>query len=126
MNILNLLRPDQSMRHNYGFKALIPSKSGKMNISVICGESIYSNPRENLENPKDYKTLEIALFNAETMNWASYNEASPVFAIIGNGEYCQFEWDDNNEEIERDLNVPQSAVFAYVTVEDISKVWETL
>lgn len=111
MNIANFLRS----RDEHSHQAWIPTKSGKLIMSVVCGQYLYSSPREKVE-PNEYTEVEVAFFNAETLNWASYNEVKEAFPIIGEGEY--YEGDDNQQ--------PISGVFGYVEVEKVNLVWEIL
>ncbi len=127
MNILNFLRKQDSGNCN-SYQAWIPSKSGKLILSVVCGDYLYSQPREFVP-VEEYKELEVAIFNAETKDWASYNEASAAFEILGQGEYTKEEYDYSEDEaktIPMDLNKPQCSVFGYIPVEDINKAWELL
>ena len=113
MNILNLLRS----RDNKSYQAYIPTKSGKLIMSVVAGEGLYSSPREKVKT-EEYIELELAIFNMETDNWASYNEVKPIFELIGKGEYYDLGEEKNNN--------PSSAVFGYIEVDKINKVWEML
>ena len=111
MNILNLLRE----RDTFSYQAWIPTKSGKLIMSVVAGNGLYSSPREKVK-PNEYTLLEVAFFNAETNKWASYNEVKEAFSIIGEGEYRYAE----------ETNEPTNAVFGYVEVEKVNQVWEML
>ena len=113
MNILNLLRS----RDEISYQAYIPTKSGKLIMSVVGGERLYSSPREKVET-EEYTTLELAIFNMETEQWASYNEVKPIFELIGEGGYYDLGEEDNNN--------PRCAVFGYIEVEKLNKVWEML
>ena len=113
MNILNLLRS----RDERSYQAYIPTKSGKLIMSVVGGEGLYSSPREKVKT-EEYTKLELAIFNMETNQWASYNEVKAIFELIGEGEYYDLEDESNNE--------PRCAVFGYIEVEQINKVWEML
>ena len=113
MNILNLLRS----RDEVSVQAYIPTKSGKLIMSVVGGEGSYSTPRKKIKT-EEYTTLELAVFNMKTGNWASYNEVKPIFELIGEGEYY-----DLGEEVN---NNPSCAVFDYIEVEKLNKVWEML
>lgn len=113
MNILNLLRS----RDEVSVQAYIPTKSGRLIMSVVGGEGLYSLPREKVKT-EEYTKLELAVFNMETEKWASYNEVKHIFELIGEGEYY-----DLGEE---DSNNPCSAVFSYIEVEKLNKVWEML
>lgn len=113
MNILKLLGD----RNEASVQAYIPTKSGKLIMSVVGGEGMYSSPREIVKT-EEYTKLELAVFNMETGQWASYNEVKPIFNLIGEGEYY-----DSGEE---DNNNPSCSVFGYVEVEKLNKVWEML
>jgi hypothetical protein len=91
-------------------QAKIPTKSGKFYLSVVAGPHQYSNPRDYVEDC-NYTEVELAIFTTEN-EWASKEQASPVFPIIGKGEY-EFEYGN-------------SAVFAYVPIELIEKCIEVL
>lgn len=103
-------------RHS-SWQAKVPTKSGKLILSIVAGEHLYSEPREFLEDPSGYTNVEIGIFNAETGNWASYNEVKPAFDHILVGEYISSDEDDN---------APQNAVFPYVRVEQIIKAINVL
>ena len=111
MNILNLLRS----RDERSYQAWLPTKSGKLIMSVVCGQGLYSSPREKVK-PNEYTSVEVAFFNAETLKWASYNEVKEAFPIIGEGEYAYAE----------EYNQPISGVFGYVEVEKVNQVWEIM
>lgn len=113
MKVINFLRS----RDERSYQAYIPTKSGKLIMSVVCGEGLYSSPREKVKDKKEYTEVEIAFFNADTENWASYNEVKEAFPIIGEGEYYY-----SDEE----LDEPRCAVFSYVEVEKVNQVWEIL
>ena len=113
MNILNFLRS----RDEVSYQAWIPTKSGKLIMSVVCGQGLYSSPREKVKDTEEYTEVEVVFFNAETNNWASYNEVKEAFPIIGEGEYYY-----SDEE----LDESRSAVFGYVEVEKVNQVWEIL
>jgi len=113
MNILNLLRS----RDERSYQAYIPTKSGKLIMSVVGGEGLYSSPREKVKT-EEYTELELAVFNMETNKWASYNEVKPIFELIGKGEYYDLGEEENNN--------PSCAVFGYIEVEKLNKVWEML
>ena len=86
-------------------------------MSVIAGPYTYCSPKQFFENVETYKSLEVGLFNKETGDWASYNEAKPVLELFdGEREYDETEQPD----------VPQNVVFGYVPVADINKAWEIL
>ena len=95
---------------NSSWQAKVPTKSGKLILSIVAGEHLYSEPRQFLEDPSGYTNVEIGIFNAETGNWASYNEVKPAFDHILVGEYIASDEDDD---------APQNAVFPYVRVEQI-------
>jgi len=109
---LFVLRDEGSKYASYQAKFL--SKSGKFLFSVIAGEHQYSSPREFLED-REYEEVEVAIFNAETGDWATKEEASPVFPFIGEGEYSC--WEDSGS---------CTAVFPYIPVADLEKAWEAL
>ena len=113
MNILNLLRD----RDEVSVQAYIPTKSGKLIMSVVGGERLYSSPREKVKT-EEYTKLELAVFNMKTGQWASYNEVKPIFELIGEGEYYDLGEESNDE--------PICAVFGYIEVEKLNKVWEML
>ena len=113
MNILNLLRS----RDERSYQAYIPTKSGKLIMSVVAGEGLYSSPRKKVKT-EEYTKLELAIFNMETNQWASYNEVKPILELIGEGEYYDLGEKSNNK--------PSCAVFGYIEVEKINKVWEML
>lgn len=93
-------------------QAKIPTKSGNFYLSIVAGLSAYSSPREFRENC-DYTTVEVAIFTTNN-EWATKEQASPVFPIIGEGEYsCG------------DENLT-TAVFGYVPIELISACIEAL
>lgn len=112
MNILNLL----CSRDDKRYQAYIPTKSGKLILSVVAGEGLYSSPRAKVKT-EEYTELELAVFNMETKEWASYNEVKPIFELIGKGEYVSDE--ESNDK-------PSCSVFAYIEVERLNKVWEML
>ena len=98
-----------------GFIAKIPTKSGKLILSIVAGEYYYSTPREDLSNVSEYSKFEVAIFNSETNKWASYNEAKPVLDIVeSTGEY----------EIDIDGDESQCAVLGWVEKELIIKAIE--
>lgn len=96
-------------------QAQIPTKSGKLYLSLVAGQGLYSTPRKYLVD-RDYAEVEVAVFNMETNSWASYNEVKPIFDIIGKGEY---EYSDESDD-------PKCAVFGYVDIELIEKCLEIL
>lgn len=127
MNILHFLRKQDSVNCN-SYQAWIPSKSGKFILSVVCGDYLYSEPRTFVP-VEEYKELEVAIFNAETKNWASYNEASAAFELLGQGEYRTEDYDYSEDEVKiipMDLDKPQCSVFGYILIENINKAWELL
>lgn len=67
------------------WQAKIPSKSGKFMFSIVAGESLYSRPRQFMEQP-NYSEMEVGIFSTERNNWATYEEVKPVFPAIGEGE----------------------------------------
>ena len=112
MNIDNLFTSHQN---GGGFTARITTKSGKLILSIVAGEYYYSTPRECLNNVSEYNKFEIAIFNSETNEWASYNEAKPVLDIVeSTGEY----------EIDIDGDESQCAVLGWVEKELIIKAIE--
>lgn len=113
MNILNLLKS----RDERSVQAYIPTKSGKLIMSVVGGEGLYSSPREKVET-EEYTELELAVFNMKTEQWASYNQVKHIFELIGEGEYYDLGEEDNDN--------PCCAVFGYIEVEKLNKVWEML
>jgi hypothetical protein len=117
MKILNYLKK----RDDRSYQAFIPSKSGKFSLSIVAGEGLYSTPRKKADTIEEYTHVELAIFNADTENWASYNEVEKIFPIIGNGEYYINETDEDE-----DLNRPRSCVFGWVEVDKLNQVWETL
>ena len=86
-------------------------------MSVIAGPHAYCSPKEFLENPEDYSSFEVGLFNAETENWASYNEAKPALELLDR---------EREYDMSEDLDAPQCGVFGYVSIENINKAWELL
>ena len=112
MKVTNFLRS----RDEYSHQAWIPTKSGKLIMSVVCGQGLYSSPREKVKDTEEYTAVEVTFFNAETLKWASYNEVKEAFPIIGEGEYAYAE----------EYNQPISGVFSYVEVEKVNLVWEML
>ena len=119
MNFTNLLTKHPL---NNGVMAQFLSKSGNIKFSVIGGEHFYSTPRENVSR-EEFTEFEVALFDANTNNWASYNQAKPVFEIFNSkGEYQTIDFEDNPI----DLNKSQNAVFGYIPKEAIEKAWEIL
>lgn len=96
---------------NSSWQAKILCKSGKFYLSVIAGPYQYSTPREFLDDP-DYSEVEIAIFRNSDNDWASKEEASPVFPIIGEGEYS--------------YNYGNTAVFPYVPIDLVLKCTELL
>lgn len=117
MNIKNLFIERDTNSH----QAKIPTKSGKLYLSIVAGEHLYSTPRE-LVKDGSYSQVEIAIFNLETNNWASYNEVKPIFPIIGEGEYRNEDYDD----LAINPDNPQNAVFGYIDVNQIKKCLEVL
>ena len=93
-------------------QAKIPTKSGKFYLSVVAGNSLYSSPEEFVEDCS-YDEVEVAIFTTEG-KWATKEQASPVFPIIGEGEYAYWEEDS------------KTAVFGYVPIELIPACIEAL
>jgi len=118
---LPLARNNDSYRKGYG--AFFLTKSGKFMISAQGSESNYSSPRADAK-AEDYTTLEVAIFNAETRNWATREELAETdaFDILGYGEYGSPE----------DLADPDSfylggnGVFGWVPIEDIKELWSRI
>jgi len=99
------------------YRAAVLTKSGKLIMSVIADAHAYCSPRAFLQNPEEYKSFEVGIFNAETEDWASYNEAKPALELLdGEREY----------DMSEDLDAPQCVVFGYVSIENINKAWELL
>ena len=94
-------------------QAKIPTKSGNFYLSVVAGNGSYSNPIEFSDNA-DYTEVEVAIFTKDG-EWATKEQASPVFPIIGEGEYAY--WNKLNQE---------TAVFAYVSINLIPACIEAL
>ena len=95
---------------NYCHRAKILTRSGKFYLSVVAGPGFYSSPREFVKDCS-YEEVEIAIFTIEG-DWATGEQASPVFPIIGGGEYT---------------GTPgESAVFGYVPIELVLKCAEVL
>ena len=93
-------------------QAKIPTKSGEFYLYVIAGKGSYSSPREFVEDCS-YDGVEVAIFT-KNGEWATKEQASPVFPIIGEGEYAY--WDDNSS----------TAVFGYVPIRLIPACIEVL
>ena len=96
--------------NNYCHRAKILTRSGKFYLSVVAGPGFYSSPRKFVKDCS-YKEVEIAIFTIEG-DWATKEQASPVFPIIGEGEY------NGSTEIH--------AVFGYVPIELVLKCAEVL
>ena len=96
--------------NNYCHRAKILTRSGKFYISVVAGPGFYSSPRKFVKDCS-YKEVEIAIFTIED-DWATKEQASPVFPIIGEGEY------------NGSTGIP--AVFGYVPIELVLKCAEVL
>lgn len=94
------------------WQAKIPTKSGNFYLSIIAGPHQYSTPKEFVDTSK-YTKVELAIFTKDS-EWATKEEASPVFPIIGEGEYAFWEEGSTN------------AVYAYLDVTLIDKVVEAL
>ena len=95
---------------NHCHRAKILTRSGKFYLSVVAGPGFYSSPRKFVKDCS-YEEVEIAIFTIEG-DWATKEQASPVFPIIGEGEY------NGSTEI--------PAVFGYVPVELVLKCAEVL
>jgi len=118
MKINNLIRKESERT----LQAWIPTKSGKLIMSIVCGESLYCTPRQSNLKAEEYSEFEVAIFDGETGDWASYNQVKPVFDLLGKGEYYEKDWDNNP----KDLDKPQNAVFGYIPREAIEKAWKLL
>ncbi len=93
------------------WQAKIPTKSGNFYLSIVAGPDQYSMPKEFVDTSK-YTKVELAIFTKDS-EWATKEEASPVFPIIGEGQYA---WEEGS----------RYAVFPYVDIELIDKVVEAL
>lgn len=94
-----------------GFQAFIPTKSGKLKLSIVAGRFYYSTPREDFETVEPYYAFEVAAFNTDGTEWAdwdSINDAG-LFDIIGYGEHPE-----TKEEGRSHINV-----FGYIGTDDI-------
>ena len=96
--------------NNYCHRAKILTRSGKFYLSVVAGPGFYSSPREFVKDCS-YEEVEIAIFTIEG-DWATKEQASPVFPIIGEGEYT-----GTSGEL---------AVFGYVPIDLVLKCAEVL
>ena len=95
---------------DYCHRAKILTRSGKFYLSVVAGPGFYSSPRKFVKDCS-YKEVEIAIFTIEG-DWATKEQASPVFPIIGKGEYT---------------GTPgEFAVFGYVPIDLVLKCAEVL
>jgi hypothetical protein len=94
------------------WQAKIPTKSGNFYLSIVAGPHQYSTPKEFVDTSK-YTEVELAIFRMDG-EWATKEEASPVFPIIGEGQYAF--WEEGS----------RYAVFSYVDIELIDKVVEAL
>ena len=107
---LFILRDEDSKYPSW--QAKFPTKSGNFYLSIIAGPRQYSIPREYADRD-EYTAVELAIFRKDG-EWASKEEASPVFPIIGEGEYAF--WNEGST----------TAVFPYVDIELIGKLVEAL
>jgi hypothetical protein len=119
---LPLTRNPDTYRKGWG--AFFLTKSGKFMISAQGSEANYSTPRSECSKPSDYTALEVAIFNAETRNWATREELAETdaFDILGYGEYGS----------PADLKDPDAfylggnGVFGWVPIEDIKELWSRI
>jgi len=93
---------------NSSWQAKLPTKSGKFYLSIVAGPLLYSTPKEFLIDG-NYSEVEVAIFRISDNGWATKEEASTVFPIIGEGEYRH--------------EFGNTAVFPYV---DINKIQECI
>ena len=70
-------------------QAKITTKSGKFFLSIVAGFGCYSTPRE-YQKDGNYSNVELAIFTIDG-DWADKDQVSPVFPIIGRGEYSCWE-----------------------------------
>lgn len=95
-----------------GYAAKFTTKSGKFTLSVVAGSFFYSAPRQDLEDPSNYKDVELAVF--VDGEWASKAQLDEVFKILGTqGEY----------EYESNVTKPSQSVFGYVPIQKIEEIW---
>lgn len=113
--------PFQWMSSREAFSALIPTSSGQFVLSIVAGTSMYSSPRLTLDDPSEYSEAELAVFRADTGKWATYDDLKDtgIFELIGYGEY-------GHHRHPHDIPEMSCAVFPYVPVEDLKKVWAQL
>lgn len=121
----NLDSPYGSMR------AFFPSKSGKFLLSVVGGQSNYCEPRELLNDPKDYVALEVGIFDAIKGGWASTKalQEAGAFDVIGMGEHSLTTYDEDDNEVPRtdeQLSEPSSSVFGWVDPVDVRRLWANI
>jgi hypothetical protein len=75
-------------------------------MSVIAGQMAYCNPRQNLEDPQEYLTYEIAIFNEDddfvtqrftdeanddVCGWLTKDEINEIMQKV-----AQYEWDESH------------------------------
>ena len=104
--------PFQKHPNGAGFRAFFPTKSGKLNLSVVAGKDYYSNPRSDEDDSSVYTEVELAIFSGN--EWSSKNQLQKVFEIIGQGEH---EYNENMES-------PSNGVWGWIPVEKIQEIWE--
>ena len=92
-------------------------------ISAQGSESNYSSPRKDCSKPSDYKTLELAIFNAETRNWATREELAETdtFDILGYGEYGS-----PKQIADDEFYLGGGGVFGWIPIEDIKELWSRI
>ena len=114
--------PEESYRKGYG--AFFLTKSGKFMISAQGSESNYSSPRKDCLKGDDYTALDVAIFNAETRDWATRKElaVTDTFEILGYGEY------GSPEDIADDdsFYLGGNGVFGWVPIDDIKELWSRI
>ena len=114
--------PEEGYRK--GFGSFFLTKSGKFMISAQGSAMNYCSPRKDCQKAEHYKSLEVAIFNAETRNWATREELAETdtFDILGYGEY------GSPAEIadEESFYLGSNGVFGWVPIEDIKELWSRI
>lgn len=127
MNILSKL---EERRDGNSYSAMIPTKSGKFELSVIAGLHLYSTPR-TFTDKMNYSSVEVVVMKSDSNDWASYNDLGPYFRVSHKrGEYsdeifCDKE-NDYRKRTDEELNKPQISVFGYMDLSEVSLMIESL
>jgi hypothetical protein len=114
--------PKDSYRDGWG--AFFLTKSGKFMISAQGSSMNYSSPRKGCDKPEDYKSLEIAIFNADTREWATREELAETdaFDILGYGVYGS----PSDIASEDSFYLGSNGVFGWVSIADIRELWSRI